>query len=78
MKLACSEGIIDTLMGNKGWGWNLVLHTASQSTEKIVRSFVLWPVDTDTQELGTALFKVELPEQNPPFGQIFLSTSSYT
>jgi len=24
MKLACSERIIDTLMGNKGWGWRKI------------------------------------------------------
>ena len=59
MKLACCERIIDTLMGNKGWGWNLVPHTASQSTEKIVRSFALRAVAADTQELGTALLKVK-------------------
>ncbi|MCD4786831.1 MAG: hypothetical protein K8R09_01265, partial [Desulfobacterales bacterium] len=30
--LACCKGIIDTLMGNKGWGWNLEMCSPEKSS----------------------------------------------
>ncbi len=32
MKLACCKGIIDTLIGNKGWGWNLEMCSPEKSS----------------------------------------------